>query len=251
MRAIILGISSDIGRDIAIRLKAEGWEIAGTYRSYGAWHTGDDIEPQAHLVPCDLGDRASIEDAAAVMQGGWDLLVVAAGTYEPLGTFWTCNADDWEMCVQVNALGPLRFLRLMYPSRRPGASVCFFAGPNPNRANPTYTAYMAGKAVLHKACEDIQAETPDLKLFILGPGLTRTKMLDQTIKAGERAGWYHRVKEFLASGEQGTSFKDIYDMLRVCMESDWSRGRNIHIKDNWRGIYGLNEHMYKLRRHEG
>lgn len=251
MRAVILGISSDIGREIAERLLRDGWEVAGTYRTYHAWHTGDDTAPRAHIVPCDLGDRAQIEQAAHWLGSPWDLLVVAVGTYEPLGPFMQCDADDWEMNIQVNALGPLRFLRLMYPSRKFGASVCFFAGPNPNRANPSYTAYMAGKAVLHKACEDIQAENADMKFFILGPGLTRTKMLDQTIKAGEKAFWYPRVKAFLESGEQGSEFEDIYKMMRVCMDVEWAKGRNIHIKDNWAGIKGLDNDTFKLRRHEG
>ena len=237
MHAVIVGLGSDIGREIAYRLQRDGWKVSGTARSYAMWHTADDTEvPTIRL--CDLTDRAQVDEAVDMLREPWDLLLFAAGTYEPLGAFMQCDEHEWERCLTVNALAPLRMLRRMYPLRRIGASVAFFAGPNPNRANPTYSAYMAGKVILHKAVEDIQAECDaagdDLRLFILGPGLTRTKMLNETIRAGTRAGWYERVKAFLASGEQGTSFDDIYAMLRKCMEGTWAKGRNIHVKDNWR-----------------
>jgi NAD(P)-dependent dehydrogenase (short-subunit alcohol dehydrogenase family) len=229
--AIVIGLQSDIGREIANRLLRDRWLVRGTTR-----------------LSCDLASRASVEDACHRLQGPWDLFLVAAGTYEPLGPFFSTDIEDWEMCLQVNALAPLRLLRRLWASRTAGAQVCFFAGPNPNRANPTYSAYTAAKVILHKLVEDLQAEYPENKFFILGPGLTRTKMLNETIKAGVRAAYYDRVRAFLESGEQGTTFDDIYAMLRACMAGD-AGGRNVHVKDDWR-LLNLSKHDYKLRRHE-
>lgn len=234
--AIIIGLASDIGSNIAMRLRLEGWEVTGTKR-----------------LSCDLSSKASIDDAASRIRVPWDLYLVAVGTYEPLGRFFDCDVEEWETCVQVNALGPLRLLRRLWPLRKDGAAVVFFAGPNPNRANPTYSAYTAGKMILHKLVEDLQAEYTGNKFFILGPGLTRTKMLDQTIRAGQRAAYYERVKAFLESDEQGTSHNDIYAMLKACLASQYSGGRNIHIGDPWRELYwfrGLRPNVFKLRREE-
>lgn len=232
-RALVIGLGSDIGRECAMRLVRDGWEVEGSTR-----------------LGCDLSSRASIDDAASRLQGPWDLFLVAAGTYEPLGRFFDTDVEEWEGCVQVNALGPLRLLRRLWYSRRPGAAVAFFAGPNPNRANPTYSAYTAGKVILHKLVEDLQAEYPENKFFILGPGLTRTKMLKQTVNAGPRAAYYERVLAFLASGEQGSEFDDIYGMLMACLEGD-AGGRNIHIADDWRGgLVVKRSDTFKLRRSE-
>lgn len=245
MRAIVIGIGSDIGREVATRLLAEGWTVTGT------WYTNRPVfDQEVRYVNCDLSSKVSVANAGRQLWEPWDLVFVASGTYTPLGSFFSTDVDEWEMCLQINALSPLRLLRDCWHARRPGASVCFLAGPNPNRANPTYSAYVAAKAILHKFVEDVQAETPDIKFFILGPGLTRTKMLNETLKAGVRAAFYDRVLKFVESGAQGTSFDDIYGMLKAAMVGD-SGGRNIHVGDDWRqGIKDLPLDTFKLRRKE-
>lgn len=174
---------------------------------------------------------------------------MAAGTYEPLGKFFDTDVEDWDMCLQINALGPLRLLRRLWADRKPGAQVAFFAGPNPNRANPTYSAYTAGKVILHRLVDDLQAEYPENKFFIMGPGLTKTKMLTETIKAGNRAAYYERVKSFLESGAQGTPMEDIYGMLKACLAGN-SGGRNIHVGDDWRNGLKCEGDVFTLRRKE-
>ena len=86
--AAILGLSSDIGRELAARYAADGWTVWGTYRDASGMQG---LPPAVRAVACDLASPGSIAGAAQAFEREglrWDLLVVAAGTEEPIGAFW-------------------------------------------------------------------------------------------------------------------------------------------------------------------
>lgn len=258
--ALILGITADIGRELGQRLVRDGWKVAGTYRN----HIPTDPAYSAFdLLPCDLDSRESVDRAAQICHERgviWDLLVVAVGTEEPIGPFFSCRADPWEKGVGINALAPLRFLRGVHDLRRPGAAhVALFSGSGTNSAAPAYSAYTAAKVFLIKMCELLDAETPDTSFFIIGPGIVRTKIHQQTLDAPDRSGANHRkVTDFLRSDNPGTSHDDIYECLRWCLAAGKAvvGGRNLSlVHDAWRqrgtalaAALACNPNLYKLRR---
>jgi NAD(P)-dependent dehydrogenase (short-subunit alcohol dehydrogenase family) len=259
--AIILGITSDIGRELALRFRADGWAVTGTFRS----RTGLDRLPDGiNLISCDLALPESLNSALAAIHRqnlSWDILVVAAGTEEPIGTFWQCAPDAWDENIRINALAPLRLVRGLYPSRNISGtpSVAFFSGSGTNNAAPEYSAYCASKIFLIKMCELLDAESSDTNFFIIGPGVVRTKIHEQTIRAGERGGAnYQKVVEFLGSNNPGTSHDEIYACLRWCVAAGKAvtGGRNFSlVYDAWRkGGHALaqllkgDHSLYKLRR---
>lgn len=196
MKAIIIGITGDIGREMALRLVRDGWEVAGTGRD-----------------TCDLTDRESIYQAVEILPSQWDLLIVAAGTMEPIGRFVEEDSDDWERCVQINALGPLRLFRYLYPYRAKGARVVFFDGPNLSKPTPTYSAYRAGKALLAAMIPTLREECPDIDFTITHTGVVDTKIHHQTMMAGDRAANYDRVRGIIEGREKTTSFDEVYRMV--------------------------------------
>lgn len=228
MHAIILGIGSDIGREIAARLCLDRWEVTG-------YHHRDLIK----LEP-------------------WDLIVCCYGTLEPIGSFWKQAPDEWERAFHANLFLPLRQIRALYPRARPGASVCLFSGAGTGGSAPTYSAYATSKVALIKAVELMDDESPDCKFFILGPGIVRTTIHNQTMRAGARAANFGRVQDFLLSGAPGTSHDDIYACLMACHAAPKAAigGRNIHVLlDGWNhiGVLKLLEaypELLKLRRQE-
>jgi NAD(P)-dependent dehydrogenase (short-subunit alcohol dehydrogenase family) len=254
--AIIIGLGSDMGREIASRLAADGWQVKGTHHrtAPGGFES----------TPCDLGSSGSVEAAGrwlAERCKGWRVVVVAAGTEEPVGPFWDCDQDDWDRAVRINTLAPLRLVRTLYPLREQGGapSVAFFSGSGTNNAAPAYSAYAASKLMLIKMCELLDAESADTSFFIVGPGIVRTKIHGETLRAGARAGRnQQRVVDFLASSDPGTSHDDVYACLRWCMEAGKIAvgGRNIALAhDAWRdGGVPLKQWLagdpnrYKLRR---
>jgi NAD(P)-dependent dehydrogenase (short-subunit alcohol dehydrogenase family) len=131
------------------------------------------------------------------------------------------------------------------------------AGGGTNSAMLNYSAYCVSKIGLIKMCELLDAEYEDLKIQIIGPGFVRTKTHYETLKAKQMAGSnYERVKEFMDSGEQGTSFEDIYRCLKWIDSSEKkvTSGRNFSVvHDSWgnevlEAELTKNLDMYKLRR---
>lgn len=228
-RAAILGIGSDIGEAMSVRLIRDGWVV------YGYHH----------------------DNVVSYQENPWDLVVCCYGTLEPIGPFWSTPPDKWEEGFYANVLLPARHIRALYPYRQPGASVCFFSGAGTGGPAPTYSAYAASKAALIKMTELLDNESDDCKFFILGPGMVRTKIHDATVRADERAANIDRVLTFLETDEPGTSMDDIYACLRACHAAPkkWVGGRNIYVpnRDEWEDLspleYALPD-MLKLRRKE-
>lgn len=229
-----LGSRSDICEELSERFMRDGWAVSG-------WHRGAPMP----LVP-------------------WDALVIGLGVLEPIGRFMDCEDDEWQQSVDSNALLPLRLLRRVWKYRRPGASVCFFSGAGVAQTARSYSAYSASKIMLMKMAELLDDEEPDAKFFILGPGMVRTKIQGQTIRAGERAENHERVRQFMDVGDPahgtGTPHERIYNCLRWCMEQPKNviGGRNIYVpSDSWdKGrageelaeALGAHRALFKLRR---
>lgn len=259
--AVILGLGSDIGRELAVRYAADNWIVWGTHRNPAG---PGKLPSGVKSVPCDLTAREGIAAAVTAFRREnlrWDALIIAAGTEEPIGPFWDCDDDAWDRGIEVNALAPLRFVRRLYPLRNQSGTpgVAFFSGSGTNNAAPAYSAYCASKIMLIKMCELLDAESPDTSFFIIGPGIVRTKIHEQTLREPARSGQnYRKVVEFLQSDNPGTSHDDIHACLNWCLNAGKAvvGGRNIALAhDAWRqGGAALmqqlrqDDDLYKLRR---
>lgn len=226
--AIILGGGSDIGYEVSRRLQRDGWLV---------WGYAHDEELTLKECP-----------------DNWDLLVCCYGVMDPIGNFWETERSEWEYAVFCNVLKPLRQVRLLYSRRRaPGASVCFFSGAGTSGPALTYSSYAASKVMLTKMTELLDDESPDCKFFILGPGVVRTKIHQQTIGAGDRAANLERVEGIVSGSEPCTSMDDIYACLMACHAASKEAvgGRNIYVPgDDWERLEELvgDPDAFKLRR---
>ncbi|MBX7136862.1 MAG: SDR family oxidoreductase [Oligoflexia bacterium] len=260
-RAIIISISSDIGEAMAWRWKQAGWEISGTYRT-----SSKAVEKMAaagmHLVHCELADATSVINACEKVAAAcydWDMLVLCPGNQEPVGAFDKVSFDEWDTSIQVNFTNQMRIVHELLPLRRNsdlGPCVLFFAGGGTNNAPQNYSGYIISKIALVKMTEILDAEIPDTRFVILGPGWVKTKIHDATLKAPQMAGSnYQRTVEKLASSD----CTPMEDVLECC---DWIAqaprevigGRNFSVVfDAW-GDSRLDQKlrcdhdMYKLRR---
>lgn len=257
----VLGVSSDIGRELGKRFQKDGWLVYGTYRRDPGLR---DVFDTTRLFQCDVTDPRSIRrvaDACRAVHLRWDVFVGAVGTEEPIGPFFECDFDAWESSVRANALGLLRALHALYPLRAPRreCACVLFAGAGTNNAAVNYSAYCTSKIFLIKMCELLTAENPDLNAVIIGPGVVRTKIHEQTVRAGKRSGPnYEGVVRFVHSDDPGVSHDDIYACVNWCIQAGRSvaGGRNFSlVHDAWRkGGEALGQalladpDMYRLRR---
>lgn len=182
----------------------------------------------------------------------WDLCLIPIGTVAPVG-HWAINTlFAWEDSIDSNVLVPVRALRRIWSQRKPDSAVCFFAGANPNQPRENYSAYSVGKMALLKACEHLDLESPDCKLFALAPGVVLTKIHQATRDAGV-------YNDRLERAERGdvTPIGRIWKCLQWCvsMPKNVIGGRNICVSDPWdtpelEARLAQHPGMFKLRRSE-
>ena len=259
---IVLSASSDIGSAACRRWLAHGWQVCGTYRTRA--RAVEELERLgAALAPCDLSIIGSIREACDRLQRlcpAWDALIVCPGTQEPIGCFRDTDFDEWDASIQVNFTSQLRLVHALLPSRRRGGEreplVLFFAGGGTNNAVVNYSAYTVSKIALIKMCELLDAEIPDTRFAIVGPGWVKGKIHEATLRAGARAGAnYQRTLEKLA-GNECTPMARVLDCCEWVMDAPRAvvSGRNFAVAhDEW-GTPELEQalrsdpDLYKLRR---
>jgi len=258
----ILGASADIGKGLMEFFRHDGFRVAGTFRSQSFLNSETKTASDLFLN-CDFSDRASVIAMAESFKSSgrsWDVLLSAVGTMEPVGRFVDVDFDEWQKSVETNFLSQLRAFHLLYPFRRKDQvnSVVLFAGGGTNNPFRNYSAYCVSKIALIKMCELLDDECPDLNVFIVGPGWVRTKIHEQTLKLGDRAGVnYAKTREFMESNHVGTDLKDIYRCIVWGIEQGRpvAGGRNFSVvHDKWgeeslRRNLVQDQNLFKLRRY--
>lgn len=264
-RNVLIGaISSDIGRALAHLYLAEGWGVVGTYRD-GSGLESLAREPGVRLIRCDISRREDLRYLATELDRArveWDLFISAVGRLSPIGPFLDSELDLWMESLSLNGASQLALLHTVAAFRRaaPLAKVAFLVGGAINRSFPNYSAYSLGKLQLVKFCELVHDEAPDIHAIAVGTGWVATKIHQQTVEAGVRAGEnFERTQDFLTRAETGTAMVDIKAMLDWCFAQprDVTGGRNFSVvHDAWRnGGEALSRALlrdadgFKLRRH--
>jgi len=200
-KAIIFGVSADIGGNICKLFRDDGFDIIGTYRNnFNARSEIESLE-NVKLIQCDLTKSADIQRLADFVRSQefkWTHLFSSVGTSEPIGRFFDLDFDDWEKSVTINMTSQLRAIHSLYPLRDTArqANIALLAGGGTNNPFRCYSSYAVAKIGLIKMCELIDDETEDLNIFIVGPGFVKTKTHFETLRAGEKAeSNFERVKK--------------------------------------------------------
>lgn len=260
-KAIIIGISSDIGFALYESYKEKGIDVYGTYRTYNKSLEKINKENLIHL---DLANTNSVKQFIICNNfclDDWDLLVIAPGSQDPVGPFLENNFDEWAESINVNFTNQLRIIhglinRLQNKHNYKKSTILLFAGGGTNNATFNYSAYTISKVALIKMVELLDAEIDGLNFLIVGPGWVKTKIHESTILAKEKAGDnYQKTVQKLASNEL-TPMADVVNCCNWLVgESENLSGRNYSVVfDKW-GSDDLinfiknNSNNYKLRRY--
>ena len=255
---IIISISSDIGYDLAKKWLLDGHNVYGTYRT----NSKKLLELKklgAKVFKCDLLKEVSIKAFLKnIKKIKWDVLVLSAGTQEPIGSFNKINFLEWEKSILVNFINQLKIMHGLIPQKRDSKIkpiVIFFAGGGTNNATLNYSAYTISKIASIKMCELLDAEIKNIRFTILGPGWVKTKIHKQTLKAKIQSGknYYRTLNNF--------ENENFYPMEKVIECCDWLiaskrsliSGRNFSaVNDPWENkkIIKINKdyNNFKLRR---
>src|SRR6185312_3700234 len=126
MHALITGGSSGIGKALANKFAAQGYDVSLIARRKDVLaHAADEIRRQrpGQRVACysaDITDRSEAENAvktAIANFGAPDMIVTSAGVSEP-GYFAELPPENFERAMAVNYLGTLYAIRAALPAMR-------------------------------------------------------------------------------------------------------------------------------------
>lgn len=263
---LIIGVGSDIGRELAFRYLKEGYRVIGTYRTSksvdGYFNSNDNIL----LYNLEISSYISIkqfEEEFKRLDITWDIFISCPVSPLPLENFFDVDFHVWSDSVNINSEYQLKVLHCMHKYRNTSIIVdtFFFGTSGINSEVVKFSAVASGKILLLKMCEYLDAENIDMKFMLVGPGLVKTKVQDLILKnVNKDDDKYHKTKEFMQSNLVGTSMQDIYDCFQWLSSKDKElvSGRNFSVvHDPWKEDNGeklvkqlkKDSGLYKLKRY--
>jgi NAD(P)-dependent dehydrogenase (short-subunit alcohol dehydrogenase family) len=198
--AIVTGAGRGFGREIALRLAAEGAAVTVTARTRAQVdETAAQIAAaggKAHAVRADVTNREEVERVVFETRerfGPLSLLVSNAGVPDPFGPVWTVDPDRWWDAQAVHIRAPLLFLRAalgsMVEAKR--GRVIIVSAAAAHRTAPGLSAYCVGKTAQARLTQLVAAETKDhgVSLFAIDPGFVFTELARQTMTSPDAQRW--------------------------------------------------------------
>ncbi|MFF4795879.1 SDR family oxidoreductase [Streptomyces sp. NPDC001276] len=181
---LITGASSGIGEATARRLAASGHHVVLGARRVDRLarltaelkEAGYDAE-YTELDVTDLDSVRGVVDDVLARHGRLDVLVNNAGIM-PLSMVEELRVNEWNAMIDVNLRGVLHGIAAVLPSMRERRSgqIVNVASTAANRVDPTGVVYAATKYAVRAVSEGLRQETPDIRVTVVCPGLTRTEL---------------------------------------------------------------------------
>lgn len=141
----------------------------------------------------DVSDREQVRKFARSIEeefGRVDGLVNCAGIYGPIGRFDEIDIDHFVETIHTNFLGTAFMCHFLTPIIRNGGRIINYAGGGAASPFPNYSAYASSKIAIVRLTENLASEYQPLGITVnaIAPGFVVTRIHEDTIKAGSRAG---------------------------------------------------------------
>ncbi len=184
--ALVTGASGGIGAAIARMLHDAGAVVglSGT-RVEPLEALAAELGSRAHVLPCDLGDKAEVEalpKEAATAMGGLDILVNNAGiTRDQL--FMRMSDEDWDQVLDVNLTAAMRLCRGVVRPMMKGrwgriVNIGSVVGMTGNAGQVNYAAAKAGLTGMTKSIAQ-EVATRGITANMVAPGFIGTPMTEK------------------------------------------------------------------------
>ncbi|MHB1469244.1 MAG: SDR family NAD(P)-dependent oxidoreductase [Solirubrobacteraceae bacterium] len=196
--ALVTGAGRGIGREIALRLAADGVAVALAGRSTDALHAvRTEIEGAGGsglVVAADVRQQDSVEqlfELAARRLGPIDVVVANSGVAGPTKPIWSLELEEWEQTLAVNLTGVFltcrAAARTMIERGRGSIVVIGSAtGKNPMAQRTPYAASKAGLIGLVRTLAwDLGSH--GVRVNLVSPGATEGERLDEVIERHAQA----------------------------------------------------------------
>jgi 3-oxoacyl-[acyl-carrier protein] reductase len=183
--ALITGASGGLGGAIARAFHAQGATVGLSGTRRGALEAlAAELKDRAHVAPCDLMDRASVEalvPAAEAALGSVDILVNNAGATRD-NLFMRMKDAEWDAVLAINLTAAFRLSRaaLRGMMRRHFGRIINVASVVGVTGNPGQGNYAAAKAGMIGMSKALAAEvaTRAITVNCIAPGFIASPMTD-------------------------------------------------------------------------
>ena len=233
--AIVTGGGRGIGEAIALAFAREGARLAIASRTQAELDQVaariQELGAQVQAICTDVSSRDDVVrliETTLATYGQIDILVNAAGVYGPIGPMWDVDVDEWIRAMQINLFGTFMCCHTVLPhmiERRQG-KIVNFSGGGATSPLSRFTAYGVSKTAIVRLTETLAQEVKEFNIQAnaVAPGAVDTRLQDDVLAAGERAGdlleCIHRLRE---TGEGGVP-RELPAELVVFLASDDSDG---------------------------
>lgn len=233
--AIITGGSRGIGRAVARVFLREGAVAVLAARNTSELDkTVEELRNGGGTKVAGIrADVSNMEDVRNLfnktleLYGTVDILVNAAGVQPPIGPFAESDVDEWTSNIRVNLFGTVLCCKHVLPamiSKKRG-KIINFSGGGATSSRPYFSAYACAKTAVVKFTEVLAEEVRERGIHVnaVAPGAVNTRMLDEIIEAGEKAGSKEWQEALQRRDTGGTSPQAPADLV-LFLASDASDG---------------------------
>ena len=258
-KIIIIGITSDIGRDLADKFYKENYKIVGTYNS----SKNLKLLPKNkyNLLKIDMKNikKKDILEFKKISTN-WKKFISCVGTLDPIGKFFDNKIEEIKKNFNINFFSNIELLGKIISLKKDKSHIFFFSGSGSNGPSNGLSSYCLSKLMLIKSAELISEEYSDLYCTTIGPGFVNTKIHKNLIakkhKCKNAYSKYLKLKNKNIDNKK--SYENIYSLIKTCINNPaLTRGRNFSSKyDNWQNNFSKfylklkkNNNLFKLRRY--
>jgi 3-oxoacyl-[acyl-carrier protein] reductase len=266
--AIITGAGRGIGKAIAVAFAREGTQVILAARTEKELaETAEACEEaggKTQTLVTDISDWNQVQHliSTAILDAGHvDILVNSAGIYGPIGPTAAIEISAWTQALEVNLFGPFYLCRALIPHfvQRQQGKIILLGGGGATGPLPNFSSYAASKAGLARLADTLAEELKpyNIQINVIAPGLVDTKLQNEVLEAGSRAGaLFNKIRQARETGAGAVS-PDIAASLAVFLASSASgklTGKLIAAPyDPWREWAGKADElnatpMYTIRR---
>jgi 3-oxoacyl-[acyl-carrier protein] reductase len=233
-KILITGGSMGIGLAIAKACAAQGASLILVSRhEEDLQQATESLEggKRTHIYrTLDVGRPDAVKAMATSIEkemGHLDGLVNCAGVYGPIGPVDEVDPNEFTQAIQINLLGTFYMCHYFVPLLKKGkrGKIVNYSGGGAAGPFPNYSAYAVSKVGVVRLTENMALELKSFGIDVnaVAPGFVITRLHQQTLEAGAKAGdgFLQKTKEQIAQG--GVS-ADIAAKLTVFLLSSQSDG---------------------------